>query len=74
MNGEHFDRAKNRLHGGTNNEVTRAQVEATLALAYEQRTANLIALWIDPNANELPLNGLDYGGIAQQIKERLGLA
>jgi hypothetical protein len=48
--------------------------QATMALAYEQRTANLIALWIDPNANESPLNGLDYGGIAQQIKERLGLA
>jgi len=40
----HYDRAKSRLHNGTNNEVSRAQVEATLALAYEQRTANLIAL------------------------------
>ena len=51
-----------------------AQSQATMALAYEQRTANLIALWTDPNANESPLNDLDYGGLANQIKERLGLA
>lgn len=42
---EHFTRAKSRLHNGTNNEVARAQVEATLALAHEQRTANLIAAY-----------------------------
>jgi hypothetical protein len=40
----HYGRAKSRLHNGTTNEVARAQAEATLALAYEQRTANLIAL------------------------------
>ncbi|QWY79713.1 hypothetical protein PP637_gp85 [Arthrobacter phage Persistence] len=44
MSNPHYDRAKSRLHNGTNNEVARAQAEATLALAYEQRTANLIAL------------------------------
>lgn len=51
-----------------------AQSQATMALAFEQRTANLIALWTDPNANESPMNDLDYGGVAAQIKERLGLA
>ena len=50
-----------------------AQVEATLALAYEQRTANLIALYADAN-NGAVTSGVDYGKLADQIKERLGLA
>lgn len=50
-----------------------ANTQAALALAYEQRTANLITLWTDPNANESPMNDLNYGVIAAQIKERLGL-
>lgn len=40
---EHAEQAVKRLRNGTINEVNRAGVEATLALAYEQRTANLIA-------------------------------
>ena len=39
----HMERAKSRLHNGTNNEVARAQAEAVLALAHEQREANRIA-------------------------------
>jgi|GEM_PF-4255531 len=50
-----------------------AQVEATRALVHEQRTANLIALWTEPNADITPMGGINYGNIATQIKERLGL-
>ncbi|WP_394253673.1 hypothetical protein [Arthrobacter pityocampae] len=50
-----------------------AQTEATLALAFEQRTANLIAMWrdgaVDPGAP-----GINYGALLGQIKERLDLA
>jgi len=46
-----------------------AQTEATLALAYEQRTANLIALY----TAEGPLPSLDYGNLAKQIDDRLDL-
>lgn len=42
---------------------------ATLALAYEQRTANLIALFGEGFAG----TGLPYGDLSKQIKERLGL-
>jgi len=44
-----------------------AKVEATLALAYEQRTANLIAYL---KYSE----GDDYEAVHSAIKERLGLA
>jgi hypothetical protein len=44
---QHLERAVSRLHNGTTNEVARAQAEATLALAYEQRTANLVAVYAD---------------------------
>lgn len=50
-----------------------ASVEATLALAYEQRTANLIALY---GAKDLE-NGLtapQWADTLKQIKERLDLA
>lgn len=46
-----------------------ASVEATLALAHEQRTANLIALFGEGFAHR----DIDYAGIAKQIQERLGL-
>lgn len=49
--------------------ATRAQAEATLALAYEQRTANLIALYTADG----PLNIVDYGQLGHQIQGRLGL-
>jgi hypothetical protein len=70
----HYDRAKSRLHNGTANEVTRAQAEATLALAFEQRTASLIALWMDPlEVSERGMYGVNYVILAEQIRERLGL-
>lgn len=49
--------------------ATMAQVQATLALAYEQRTANLIAVW----QSESPLEGVNYKPLGAEIKERLGL-
>lgn len=64
---EHFTRAKSRLHNGTTNETARAQAEATLALAYEQHTANLIAL-----EALLQKSGADIE--VDAIQERLGLA
>ncbi|NWL34468.1 hypothetical protein [Paenarthrobacter nitroguajacolicus] len=70
MSNPHFERATKRLHDGTNNEVVRAQAEATLALAYEQRTANLIALFSEGFAGR----GIDYAGLETQIRERLGLS
>ena len=70
---EHHQRAKSRLHNGTTNEVTRAQAEATLSLAFEQRTANLIAL-LDAGYSTAKVADVDYTVIADQIKERLGLA
>lgn len=55
-----------------------AQVEATLALAYEQRTANLIALWNMDEPSALGLNNAgamrDWDGVAKRVVERLGLA
>jgi DICT domain-containing protein len=43
-----------------------AQVQASLAVAYEQRTANLIA-WV-------AAHGEDPSWVTVQIQERLGLA
>lgn len=75
---EHFTRAKSRLHNGTTNEVKRAQAEATLALAYEQRTANLIAFeysqWKAWVGDGLTDEGERlWAQAADQVKERLGL-
>lgn len=74
---EHFTKAKSRLHNGTTNEVTRAQAEATLALAYEQRTANLIAMWSNPQTsmgNVVWSMGEETAGqFLQEILERLGV-
>jgi hypothetical protein len=50
-----------------------ATMNATLALAYEQRTANLIALWTDPKQQGDEMSGINYGNLATQIKERLGV-
>jgi ABC-type phosphonate transport system ATPase subunit len=56
-----------------------AQVEATLALAYEQRTANLIALYsMDDSARQGMIDGAgmhsgNWVDVTRQIKERLGL-
>ena len=74
---QHYDRAKSRLHNGTASEVTRAQAEATLALAFEQRTANLIAAFgqLNYDSEEESFLGerLDGYELAKQIQERLGL-
>ncbi|WP_024817075.1 hypothetical protein [Arthrobacter sp. 31Y] len=69
---QHFEQAKSRLRNGTPNEVARAQAEATLALAHEQRTTNLIAL-LDAGHSTAQIAGVDYEAVADQIKERLGL-
>jgi hypothetical protein len=56
-----------------------AQVEATLALAYEQRTANLIALYsMDESGCQGMVDGAglhsgNWVDVTKQIKERLGL-
>lgn len=49
-----------------------ATVEATLALAYEQRTANLIAMYTDGNTGTAP--GVNYKDLLEAITERLDLA
>jgi hypothetical protein len=57
-----------------------AAVKATLALAYEQRTANLIALYsMDDGARQGMVDGAgvhsgNWVDVTKQIKERLGLA
>jgi len=66
MSNKHLEAAERRLYNGTNNEVARAAVEATLALAYEQRTANMIELFAK-------VGGPDQMGLASTISERLGL-
>jgi hypothetical protein len=67
---EHYERAKSRLRNGTHNEVARAQAEATLALAHEQRTANLIALHAALRERRDNREAME---ILTDIKERLGL-
>jgi hypothetical protein len=87
MPNPHVEQAKKRLHNGTNNEVARAQAEATLALAHEQartadalETANLIALYNMTEANcegmstAAPMTRENWDSVAKQIKTRLGLA
>lgn len=58
------------------------QIEATLAVAYEQRTANLIALWAKPSItlDDISGNPVTYsvhtetpGKLLEEIHERLGL-
>jgi hypothetical protein len=74
----HYDRAKSRLHNGTANEVTRAQAEATLALAFEQRTSNLLA-FVEGQDRAYRNGMLNDEGVeltaaaANQVAERLGL-
>lgn len=50
----------------------RRLIEATLAIAYEQRTANLIALYKAEDLANL-LETREWDAVAEQIKERLGL-
>lgn len=51
--------------------VEERQIEAALALAYEQRTANLIAMFTDGATGPVP--DIDYGALIKQITERLRL-
>jgi hypothetical protein len=67
----HLDQAVSRLRNGTHNEVARAAVEASLAVAYEQRTASLIALY---ESVPMPRLGSDTQALRAQIMERLDLA
>jgi hypothetical protein len=78
MSNKHLDAAERRLYNGTSNEVARAGVEATLALAHEQRTANLIAIWSSPESTigavTWSMGESALGDCLQQIMERLDLA
>lgn len=65
----HAAQATSRLRNGTHTEVARAAVEATLALAYEQRTANLLALAAMSIAAGHPISKQ----IAEDMDARLGL-
>lgn len=74
---EHIQRAEEALHfsetrgvDSTERQIrtSKAQAEAALALAYEQRTANLIALFGDGGTDEAHVELLNT------ITERLGLA
>ena len=60
------------MQGADNGELpyeSFAIAQATLALAYEQRTANLIALMADGASGPIP--GVDYNTLANQIVARL---
>lgn len=67
---QHKDDAWYDENGGSS-DLAKAKLEATLALAYEQRTANLIAFYGDG-----PAGGQwdeSYSELHRQITERLGL-
>lgn len=58
------------------------EAHATLALAFEQRTANLIALWSNPGCSTLGSTGNAVtwgigeelvGKLLQEIQQRLGV-
>lgn len=78
-----FGAANASAHPAFNEQVrSDALIQATLALAYEQRTANLIALWSNPQSRQEDINGnpMIYsvnsdtpGKLIEQIIERLGI-
>lgn len=79
---EHVDNALDWQHGDAEPStfaLQNAHIEATLALAYEQRTANMIALYrMDDNARQGMIDGAGmhsehWVSVTQQIKKRLGL-
>jgi len=74
MSNQHMTQAVLRLRNGTTNEVARAQVEATLALAYEQRTANFIAAYNGDIAKRVEGAAAEQYPMHNQIVERLDLA
>ena len=55
--------------------IMSAQVHATLALVEQQRIANLIAIYGSEGSVESGYvgNGFDLGGMADEIREGLGL-
>jgi hypothetical protein len=75
MNNPHYEDARSCFSAASSgaerefNEAVRADalIQATLALAYEQQTANLIAIYTDGNP------GIDHVGLIEQIKGRLEL-
>jgi len=74
---QHAEQAVNRLRNGTINEISRARVEATLALAYEQRTANMIAALqaVRYEGGEEIIPNSDHAwATVKAINERLDLA
>lgn len=62
-------KAAYEAHDGGMYQIAKAQAEATLSVAHEQRTANLIAFTASGN-----LNMVERSELCGQIKERLGLA
>lgn len=59
-----------------------AAIQASLAIAYEQRTANLLALWSNPQSRQEDINGnpMTYsinsdmpGKLIEEIIQRLGI-
>lgn len=70
---QHFEEASALLADKPGEyEIEKSKALATLALAYEQRTANLIALYTDGSNGPAPQ--IDYPVLIGQIAERLGLA
>jgi hypothetical protein len=47
------------------------QINATLALAHEQRTASLVALLV-AGFSTVKVEGIDYSELADEIKMRIG--
>lgn len=80
-NNPHYEAAENALEdqaaGGSwlnpqETALSVANTQATLALAHEQHTANLIAL-LDAGYSTAKVAGVNYEDVADLIKERLGL-
>lgn len=59
------------VHTNVVGYLAQAQVYATLALAREQRTANLIALWVGDSA--LLADDVTFERVGDEIKKGLGL-
>jgi hypothetical protein len=72
-----FSSANARASAEFNSEARAdSQIQATLALAYEQRTANLIAAFgqlVDEDGDTFLGERIDGYALAMQIQERLGL-
>jgi hypothetical protein len=77
---QHFQEAAADLAANPGQyEIEKSKALATLALAYEQRTANLIALYsMDESARQGMVDGAgmhsgNWVDVTKQIKERLDL-